>query len=402
MFCGLALDVGVLQLRKLQLQHAADAAALGAMVEKSRGGSSWVAAGKADAALNGFTDGVGGITITIQNPPTSGPYSGDTAAIQATVRQQFHTAFLVFLGVNYASPTAMAVAKGSPSPGCVYIMNTSTTSYPLALGSNSNITSDCEVYVDSTSKSIQVATGNTLSVTSSNAIKVQGGSGGALLQGSVSPSPTFGSTNENDPLSSVASPAFSSCTYFNKVVGSWLLGWLLPTYATLNPGTYCGGLTTYYSHITLNPGIYIFTGSSSLSNSTFTGTGVTFFLTQGGGSGYGNFIVDNVTATLSAPTTTSANGVAGIVIFADRNWVAHGTQPIQITNSTITTDGIWYALNVGIHLNASTLQGNNYIGFVTDSMALSQSVVTIPSPDYTSLPAGAPYAGGSGGGGIVQ
>jgi len=56
-FCGLALDVGMVELRKLQIQHAADAAALSALAERSRGSSGWVAAGKTDAALTGFTDG---------------------------------------------------------------------------------------------------------------------------------------------------------------------------------------------------------------------------------------------------------------------------------------------------------------------------------------------------------
>ncbi len=407
-FCGLALDVGIMQLRKLQLQHATDAAALGASTEYARGNSDWDAAGKADAALNGFTNGVNGVTINIQHPPTSGTYSGDNTAFQVTIQQQIHTAFLVFLGANYATPGAMAVAKNSASPGCVYVMNTSSTAYPLSIQSNSSLTSACDVYLDSTSKSIQVASGNTLSVTNSKAIKVQGASGGASLQGSVSPSPTFGSANENDPLSTVTSPAFSSCTQSGgssllPLGNGPILGILLgQAPVTLNPGTYCGGIWASYARITLNPGLYIITGSSSVSSSSITGTGVTIFLTQGGGSGYGNFTMNVVTANLTAPTTTSSNGVAGIVLFADRNWVQHGSQGIQITNSTFTTDGIWYTLNTGISANASTLQGTNYIGFVTDNMALSQSTITVPSPNYSSLTAGVPYAGGSGGGGLCQ
>ena len=65
---GLALDAGMLELRRLQLQHAADAAALGAIYERARGLSDWVAAGKADAAMNGFTDGVNGVTSAVPTP----------------------------------------------------------------------------------------------------------------------------------------------------------------------------------------------------------------------------------------------------------------------------------------------------------------------------------------------
>ncbi len=392
----------MMQLRKLQLQHAADAAAMGASIELARGKADWVSAGKADATLNGFTDGVNGVTITIQNPPTNGTYAGNAAAMQATVTQHVHTAFLVFLGINTASPGAMAVAVSSSSPGCIYVMNSSTTSYPLSIQSTSGISSACDVYLDSSSKSIQVASGNSLTVTNSKAIRVQGPASGASISGTVSPTPTYNSANENDPLSSVSSPSYSSCTYYNTVVGNWLLGWLLPTYATLNPGTYCGGLTTYYAHITLNPGLYIFTGGADLTNSTFSGSNVTFYNTQGGGWGYTNFIMQNVTFSVSAPTDTSSGGVTGIVFFGDRNWIGHGSQGVQITNSTFTGDGIWYVLNTGISLNASSMSASDYLGLVTDSIALSQSTITVPNPDYSSLSGGSPYAGGNGGCGLAQ
>ncbi len=83
----------MLQLCKLQLQHAADAAALRAAYEMARGNPDWVAAGKADAALNGFTDGVNGVTISRVSPPTSVTYSAKTNAIQATLRETYHTLF---------------------------------------------------------------------------------------------------------------------------------------------------------------------------------------------------------------------------------------------------------------------------------------------------------------------
>jgi hypothetical protein len=59
--------VGALQLRQTRAQTAADAAALGAAYEMLRGSpqSVWVSAGKADAGLNGFTDGVDGVVLRI-------------------------------------------------------------------------------------------------------------------------------------------------------------------------------------------------------------------------------------------------------------------------------------------------------------------------------------------------
>ena len=55
---GLAIDTGHLQLVKVRMQTAADAAAIGAVQElKLHGPTNVTASGKADAAANGFTDG---------------------------------------------------------------------------------------------------------------------------------------------------------------------------------------------------------------------------------------------------------------------------------------------------------------------------------------------------------
>ena len=390
-FCGLALDVGMLQLRKLQLQHAADAAALGAVYEKARGNAGWVAAGKADAALNGFTDGVNGVTISIISPPTSGTYSGKTNAIQATVRQTYHTSFMgMMVGAALANPGASSVAANSANPDCVYLMGPGITRYSLELTYNSGFFSSCNIYIDSVQSTIKDLNGSTLNanVSGSNSIKVQGPSGsGNDISGVAIPSPTFSSSNETDPLSTVTAPTFSSCDHYATVV---------VLFSTLNPGTYCGGITILGATVTFKPGLYIVTGGMTWQNgSTINGTGVTFYLTSGGGSTYGNFNIWNSTVTLSAPTSTSGGGVSGIVVFVDRNWLNNGQQGIQILASYVTTNGIWYALNTGIYNSVSTLRGTTYLGFVVDAIQGSAATFTIPSPDYSSISGGSPFTSGS-------
>lgn len=394
LFCGLALDVGMLQLRKLQLQHAADAAALGAMYESSRGKSDWVTAGKADAALNGFTDGSNGVTISIVNPPTSGSYSGNTSAFQAVVKQNVHVNFLGLVSQSLPSVGTSAVAAQSANPDCVYIMGAGTSNYPLALQNFTGFYSACNVYIDSTNKSLENDWGSTVSVTGGNSIKIQGTSSGTWLYGSTSPTPTYNSPNENDPLSYVTAPTFSSCTYTNT--------YLLLTTATLNPGTYCN-LTIVSSTVTFNPGLYLLVGGSTWEGgSTINGTGVTFYLTKGGAyTSYSNFNIFNSTVTLSAPTSSASGGITGVVVFADRNWVDSGGQNIFLSASYVTTNGVWYAPNVGIWNANSTLRGTTYLGIVTDNMYLSAATITVPTPDYSSLSGGSPYLG-SGAGGIVE
>ena len=432
MFSGLAVDVGMVQLRKLQLQHAADAAALGALYERARGYSDWVAAGKADAAMNGFTDGANGVTISIVSPPTSGAYSGNAKAIQTTAVQSYHTAFMGLVGSGYAAPGAMSVAMSTPNPNCVFIMGVGTGNsgwggwsggghgtggggqggsqcgngwngwnggggyyyYPLALQSSASLTSSCSVYVDSTSYSVESDWSSTLSVAGGKSIQVQGASSTTSLQGATSPAPTYNSANENDPLSNETAPTFSSCTYNNKSLSH--------TTATLSPGTYCGGITINGSTVTFNTGLYIVTGGMNwTNNSRISGSGTTFYLTSGGGSNYGTVNILNSTVTLSAPASTSNGGIAGIVVFGDRNWSDPGNQDIEISSSTVTTDGIWYVINTGIECDSSILTAVNYLGIVTDNLQVNGGSVTVPSPNYSSLSGGSPYQGSSVGG-IVQ
>jgi hypothetical protein len=382
LFSGLALDAGMLQLRRLQLQHAADAAALGAMYERARGLSDWVAAGKADAAMNGFTDGVNGVTISIVSPPTSGSYSGNATAIQATVTQSYHTAFMGLVsGSANATPGTMAVAAGSTP--CVYIMGAGNTSYPFLHTFYSGFFPACSMYVDSTTDSISNDAGSSLIISGGNKIFVQGSSSNALLNGPTSPYPTFNFPNQDDPLAYVTAPIFSSCTYTNKSVVST---------TTLSAGTYCGGITISAATVTFNPGLYIVTGGMTWKNgSTINGTGVTFYLTTGGGSTYGAFNILNSTVTLSAPTSTSAGGLTGIVVFGDRGWSAQGTQGIQIISSYVTTNGIWYVPTTGVYNYISTLRGTTYLGLITDNLKTYASTFTFPTPDYSSLSGGSPY-----------
>src|SRR5664279_1890656 len=76
-FTGLAFDVGYLEWSRMGIQGAADAAAMGALRELELGNSSNIPlAGLNDASLNGFTNGVGNTTVTINNPPLSGSYLG--------------------------------------------------------------------------------------------------------------------------------------------------------------------------------------------------------------------------------------------------------------------------------------------------------------------------------------
>jgi uncharacterized membrane protein len=88
-FAGLGVDVGYLEYWQNAQQAATDAAAIGAaqqLLSKGCGSqSSAVAAADFDAANNGFATSNPNITVTVNDPPASGPYANNSCAIQVII-----------------------------------------------------------------------------------------------------------------------------------------------------------------------------------------------------------------------------------------------------------------------------------------------------------------------------
>jgi hypothetical protein len=88
---------------------------------------------------------------------------------------------------------------------------------------------------------------------------------------------------------------------------------------SLDPGVYCGDVAVNAgATLTLNPGVYYFSGSnfSVAGNATITGSGVTLIFT-GSGKNWGSATIgSNANITLTAP---SSGTTKGIVMYGDRN-----------------------------------------------------------------------------------
>ncbi len=377
LMCGLALDVGLLQLKSIQMQSAADSAVIAAEQEAERGTGNWVAEGQDDAAINGFTNGSNGTTVTASQQPTSGPYSGRYDVLQVTIAQSVHTVMMGALNHGVASISSQAQAVLTP---CVYLLGTGTLQ-----------TWSLEVYsgdVDGNTCPIDVNTAMMVNGDANMAVEATNVTGAAALSlnvGSVYPTPNFNAQSFSDPLSWVTSPSFSgTCnhTSYSLTGGT----------ATLSPGTYCKGMTLTNSTVTLSPGLYVITGGANWSGSTVTGNGVTLFFTTGGGGGYGQFKIQNSsTVTLSAPTSSTNGGVPSILVFADRNWTTTGGQDFQLSSSTVQGDGIWYLKNAGLYLSScGNFQGTNYLGIVANNIFTAGTNVH-PTNNYSNLATGNPF-----------
>jgi hypothetical protein len=307
---GLAIDGGHLQLVKVRMQTAADAAAVAAVNELKAAGAAGVsAAALAGAAANGFTDGRDQVEVAVHSPPSSGYYTGDATAAEVTVRQNVATFFMGLVGFARMDVRARAVARRGPGANCVYALDPAASGALTASG-GAVVQVACGVVVDSTSATALSISGNTR--LTARSIAVAGGysaTGGAVL----SPAPWTHAPPESDPFAHLAAPAAGACDRTGFSVSNGVV-------ATISEGVYCNGITvTGGGTLRLNPGTYVLKGGglSVSGQSTVTGAGVTFYNTSGDGFGYGAISLSGgATIQLRAPV---AGPFAGVLFFQDRS-----------------------------------------------------------------------------------
>ena len=114
---GLAIDAGQLFAAKRTMQEAADAAAFaGSVVIYQQGTTAQaISAAIADATKNGFTDGVSSTTVTVNAPPTSGAYAGESPVrhVEVIIIRQVKTS-LVPAEAAFNPVRARGVAGAEP------------------------------------------------------------------------------------------------------------------------------------------------------------------------------------------------------------------------------------------------------------------------------------------------
>lgn len=372
-FVALAVDVGSFYYTQRIVQAAADAAAIAGTSELNY--SDVTAAARADAALNGETNGSSGATVTVNSPPLSGPNAGNSSYVEVIVAQTKPVFFMSVLN-KYSAVTvnARAVATTSPSAGCVYALNSSGTGFSFN-GSGAITVSKCDIIVDSSSSSAFSFNGSGSITALSIGVVGNYSENGS---GSVTPTPVTGIASTPDPLAYLTPPSYSTsaCVANPNVNGSGttVLG---PASSggticyngltingsgkvTLNAGTYIinGAFTINGSGtVTLGAGMYIITGAYTINGSeAVSGTGITFYLAPPSGS-----YVDNGSGSRDfyAPTSGTWDG---ILFYQDRT----DSQAMTINGSESSIiEGIFYAPDSNVTLNgsgASTLYANFVVG----------------------------------------
>jgi len=406
---ALAIDTGLLFVAKRNMQIAADAAAVAGALDYKYNGSTTTANSTAQAAAtaNGVTNGKGGAVVTVNTPPSNGPYAGQSGFVEAIVSEPESVYFLKMLKFSTITVSARAVAGSGSVAGCVWALAKSGTDVSVT-GSGSFSANNCTIYDDSSSS-------NALTLTGSGSISAQNigivGNYTKTGSGSIHPNPPMtGLAPAADPLANLPTPTITTGTCASNCVQSFSGS----SNNSIGPGNYNQISNTGSGTLTLTPGNYIINGNLSNSGSgnlvlgagnyTITGN----FTTTGSGAltlGAGNYIVQgtlgltgsgsltgigvtfytqgSTTVTgsgsmdLEAPTSGTYNGV---MFFQDRA----DTNTMSLTGSGgAKFKGIVYAPAAPVTLTGSGSWNIN-ADFITDSISETGSG-SITDTSYQSI-----------------
>jgi Flp pilus assembly protein TadG len=311
---ALGSETGSWYSTQLAMQGAADSAAISAAVGLNAGNTNLTLQADATAASYKFVNGASGTTVSVNQPPLSGPNVTTPGAIEVIIKQPQKN---LFSSLFLKSPVVIqgrAVAVAASSIPCVLALS-QTPLVSLVTGIAAvvlaNVLADKCTVADN-SPGLLALTTDLLSSITAQKVNVVGSS--VSLLGTVTPTPVTGAPATPDPFKGTTVPSISSCDHTNLVITG-------P--ATLSPGVYCGGLTVNGGgNATLSPGTYYMdvgrgllggSGFSVLLGGTVTGTEVTIVQTS---STLINLPGLSLLGTVNL-TAPSSGPYAGLVIFDD-------------------------------------------------------------------------------------
>ena len=306
---GLGTDYGLWIYTSKKMQNAADAAAYSAALAKTNGSGNVTTEANALSSSYGFVNGLDGVVVSVNNPPTSGPNASNASAIEVVIQQPQKRFFSALMSSENLIVKTRAVAiPGANGTGCVVALNKSAAGAITIKGTADINLTACSLY-DGSNSATALSVGGSGTLTAKDITVVGGISGTVTASGSVVQGASASAIA--DPYAGVSRGSFSGCDHTNMTAKNTV---------TLSPGVYCQGLNLNAgANVTLNPGVYYLDqGSLSVNGgATLTGTGVTLVFTSSTGSNYATADINGgANVTLEAPTTGS---MAGIVALGDKN-----------------------------------------------------------------------------------
>jgi Flp pilus assembly protein TadG len=320
-FCAFGAETGYWYYRQRSIQAAADIGAFNATIAL-RGGATTSAVttvATTDSANNGWVQTRG--TIVVNTPPTSGS-NQNTRSVEVILTENETRFFTALFSHTPVTVRSRAVATYTiNAPACMLGLDKSLPQDVQFWGNADANFQSCNIVADSIA-SDAFAVGGSARVTVPCVDTVGGDSIAATLTLTSCASVTTNAPYVPDPYAGVPSPSLS---------GPCASG---PSGGSISPGHFCGGLT-FQNTVNMQPGVYVIDGGTLKmnANAVLTGSGVTFFLTNGATVQMNG----GAQVTLSAPTS---GAYSGLVFYGDR------TQPSAVNkingNASSTITGAIY------------------------------------------------------------
>jgi Flp pilus assembly protein TadG len=303
---GLGTEVAWWSYLHKNMQSAADSGAVSA----ATAGSNLIAEANSVTSSYGYTNGVKNVTVTVNQPPSTGNYTSTPQAIEVIVSQPQQRLLSALFGNSPVLIKARAVAIPNAGTTCVLALNATASPAVSVSGTNNLNLVNCNLYSDSSAApSLTVSNNATVTANQVDAVGSISGASNVTATNGV----RTGVRPIYDPYPTLTMP--TSCDYNKKYN-------LKPGDSLPGPGIYCGDIAVNAgANLTLAPGVYYLNGAnlSVAGNATVTGTGVTLVFT-GSGANWGSAnIGSNANVTLTAP---SSGPFKGEVMYGDRNMPA--------------------------------------------------------------------------------
>jgi Flp pilus assembly protein TadG len=331
-FAGMAVDVGYWEYHERQQQNATDAAALGGaqqlVYSNCTNSSAARTAALRDSSSNGFAN-AGNVTVSFQNPPSSGPFAGNNCAVSVQVTAlkvgTFFSRLFGFAGGMTESTQAVAVASANAN-GCIYM---------LAAGQNTNFQG-------------ANITAPQCSILMNGSANFNGGTVDAAKIGEVD---AAGSNNDGTfaeatpaAMLPVADPCpeIAGCEYLttNPPSTSPCTGTYMGT-GVLSPGCY-NNLSLNGATVALSPGLYVLAGSSNMNKAAITANNVTLYIPAGASTNFNKVS----SFTITPPTTGNYVGVSYYQ-------VPSNSTDVNFNGSSTNISGLIYAPTAAMNYNGS-------------------------------------------------
>ncbi len=366
---ALSLDGGMLMDKRRQASCAADAAALAAAddlyynwwANKGADPSGTArASAKATAAANGYADGVGGCTVTVNIPPQGGVFAGKAGHAEIIIAHVQPRYFSQVFGTDQIPYGARAVSRGRRGGinNAIICLDPSGKGALNAGGNGSVTVTGSPIQVNSNNAEAMIANGN--GVMSADQFLVGGSPGWSTPGGGSFAGPIVPNSQPiPDPLAYLPAPDPSTMT----VQSSNKTSFSGNRTATLQPGVYRGGISITGGTVTLAPGIYYMDGGGFNlgGQANLYGTGVMIYNAPHSNSdtislsGQGNCVLSPM---LTGP-------YQGILLFQDRA----AKTPVSVSGSsgvTLSLTGTFYAASAVLNVTGNGTQqtiGSQYISY---------------------------------------